>query len=94
MKDDITRTLSRRHVLKVAAALGAVAPLLMTRPAFAGKVSKATAHYQDHPNGSHDCSECDFFIKPKGDAKFGSCKLVQGNISLDGWCEYYTPEEH
>ena len=93
MKDDNTRTLSRRHVLKAAVALGAVAPLLRSRLALANKVDKKAAHYQNHPKGKNYCSECDFYIKPSGDSKSASCQLVQGNISPKGWCEFYMPEE-
>jgi High potential iron-sulfur protein len=93
MKDDNKHALSRRRVLKVAIALGVVTPLLASRLALANRVDKKTAHYQNHPKGNHYCGDCDFYIKPTGDSKLGSCQLVQGNISRNGWCEFYMPEE-
>jgi High potential iron-sulfur protein len=48
------------------------------------KVSKDQAKYQDSPNEGKKCSECTFFIKP------GSCKVVDGAISPDGWCQLWT----
>jgi hypothetical protein len=93
MKADNRYAPSRRRVLKVALTLGAAAPLLTTRLAFAQKIAKNTAHYQNHPNGKQDCRDCDFFVKPPSGSKIGSCQLVQGKIAPNGWCEFYKPEE-
>lgn len=45
---------------------------------------KDTAHYQDKPKGDQKCAECRFFKAP------GSCQLVQGPISPDGWCSFFN----
>jgi hypothetical protein len=84
---------SRRQVLKAALALGAAGPLLMARQALASKVSKTAVHYQNHPNGNQDCIGCDYFVKSHGDPRFGSCRLVAGNIAPNGWCELYRVED-
>lgn len=50
------------------------------------KKTKAQAKYQDTPNGKQKCSACAHFVAPK------SCKLVEGDISPDGWCMLFTPK--
>jgi High potential iron-sulfur protein len=46
-----------------------------------GKVGKAQAKYQEQPKGDQKCSDCMHFI-----AASNTCKLVQGQISPNGWC--------
>jgi hypothetical protein len=48
------------------------------------KLSKEQAKYQGSPKGDQKCSSCTYFIKPS------SCKLVEGDISPDGWCQLWT----
>jgi hypothetical protein len=50
----------------------------------AGKMSKAQAQYQDHPNGIQACATCTLFEEPK------TCKVVDGDVSPDGWCKAYA----
>jgi hypothetical protein len=47
--------------------------------------SKAQFKYQDHPKGSAKCSGCRFYRAGKG-KKNGTCSLVSGSISPNGWC--------
>ena len=54
------------------------------------KASKDSMHYQTSPNGSMQCSGCKFFI-PGQDAKSdGTCKIVDGAISPNGYCMAYV----
>ncbi|MBV8531128.1 MAG: high-potential iron-sulfur protein [Candidatus Eremiobacteraeota bacterium] len=56
----------------------------------ASKASKAAMHYQTSPNGSMQCSGCKFFI-PNSDPKTnGTCQIVDGDISPNGYCMAYT----
>jgi High potential iron-sulfur protein len=48
------------------------------------KVSKEQAKYQDSPKDGHKCSECAYFEKPS------ACKIVEGDINPDGWCQLWT----
>lgn len=50
------------------------------------KVSKAQAKYQDKPKGKQQCAVCNNFVAP------GSCNLVEGKISPNGWCTLFTPK--
>lgn len=52
-----------------------------TASAAPGKVSQASVKYQTHPNGEQKCSGCMNFIPESN-----TCKLVEGQISPDGWC--------
>jgi hypothetical protein len=50
-------------------------------PASAAKVSQASVQYQTQPKGEQKCSGCINLI-----AGSNACKLVDGQISPDGWC--------
>ena len=50
------------------------------------KTSQAVAKYQDKPQGQSKCGTCAQFEAPSG------CKLVDGTISENGWCQLYTPK--
>ena len=78
-------SMSRRTLLTTA--MAAVTVLAGARTGRAqAKMPKQTAQYQDSPNGDQQCEGCRFFI----DA--GSCQLVEGEISPNGWCRLYQPK--
>jgi hypothetical protein len=80
--DDI----SRRRVLRYAGALLAATTVVATHGARAQqKSSKEAAQYQDSPEGDQQCSGCRFFIEG------GTCEIVEGDISPEGWCRLYQP---
>lgn len=58
----------------------------------ASKASKEAMKYQDSPNGSEKCSNCIQFIPGEEPQATGKCKVVEGNISPQGWCTAYAPE--
>jgi hypothetical protein len=45
------------------------------------KQSKQAAEYQDNPKGIQMCATCTLFVAPR------SCKVVEGDISPNGWCK-------
>ena len=51
----------------------------------AAKVSQASVQYQTQPKGEQKCSGCMHFI-----AESNTCKLVEGQISPDGWCTLWA----
>ena len=67
-----------------ASAAGRASPgAAATGPASAkDKISKAAAHYQNHPNKGQRCGGCTHFL-------FGGCALVEGSISSNGWCKLF-----
>lgn len=60
-------------------ALGASRPLLAL-----DRLTKQAVDYQDTPMGIQMCSNCSLFEQPS------SCKLVEGDISPNGWCKDYV----
>jgi hypothetical protein len=82
---------SRRSFLGSIVVLPALASALAA-PAVADgpKASKDSMHYQSTPNDGNQCSGCNFFI-PGSDAKSdGTCKIVDGSISPNGYCMAYN----
>ena len=75
----------RRTFFRYMALLGMVS--FSATPLFA-KVTKPAAKYQETPNGGNKCSECTFF-NPKDD----SCTIVEGTVSADGWCVYFSKKQ-
>lgn len=75
---------SRRNIIHALA--GAIpAGLLRIPPATASeKMTRQQAAYQDKPNGIYSCSLCTLFVKPN------SCKVVEGEVSEDGWCKAFA----
>lgn len=51
----------------------------------AAKASKASVQYQTQPKGGQKCADCLHFI-----AESNTCKLVEGDISPNGWCTLWT----
>lgn len=86
---------SRRDLFKKSAiaAVGlAVAGVALGAKPAAAKMTQAGAMYQPKPHGSQKCSACARFTpgpKPTAD---GSCAVVAGQISPDGWCVMFTPK--
>ena len=58
------------------------------RPALA-KAQKSDFQYQDHPRNGKDCGSCKFF---SATGAAGTCAVVDGPISHDGWCLAYSPK--
>jgi len=82
---DISR--ARRTVMRVVlrGSAAVMAGLLMPRGrAQSDKMTKARAEYQGTPNGIYSCATCTLFIAPN------ACKVVEGEISPDGWCKAYA----
>lgn len=49
------------------------------------KAPQQAVQYQTEPRNGQKCGECQYFI-----ADSNSCKLVEGQISPDGWCTLWT----
>ena len=80
-------SMSRRALLGSTAALATAMVLARTAPSRAQqKMSKETAQYQDSPKGDQKCEGCRFFMEG------GSCRLVEGEISPNGWCMLFQPK--
>ncbi len=84
---DSAKEITRREFVAGAIVLPALAgAMLSATTAAQAKGSQAQFKYQSKPNNGHKCSGCSFFIPGKPTTANGSCKLVDGAISPNGWC--------
>jgi hypothetical protein len=76
---------SKRRFLRIMF-LGFVGAAARSFDSFADgdKMSKQQAEYQDTPKGIAMCATCTLFVAPH------SCKVVEGEVSPDGWCRVYA----
>jgi hypothetical protein len=78
------KEISRRGLLQVAAAAGAVPALMLATRSADAKMSLASVAYQGSPRGSQNCANCKLFIAP------AACKSVAGEVSPNGWCKIWV----
>jgi hypothetical protein len=74
----------------IGAALGGPAGALLARIGgahAADKMTRAQAEYQDTPNGLYSCGICSLFDAPS------ACKVVEGEVSKDGWCKAFALQD-
>ncbi len=84
-------TVTRRAFLGGVVVLPAFVGLLSGEAsADASKASQASMHYQTSPNGNMHCSLCKFFIPGQDANSNGTCQLVDGSISPNGYCMAFT----
>jgi hypothetical protein len=48
------------------------------------KMTRQQAEYRDMPNGIYSCGMCTLFERPN------VCKVVEGEVSKDGWCKAFA----
>lgn len=85
MSDSNDSCPSRRQLLRGAAiAAGGAAVLLSAVQPAQAKMAQTAAGYQNKSKGDQKCSTCALFQAPS------SCSLVDGTISPDGWCRFYS----
>ena len=79
------RDVTRRSLIRGATLAGSAVALGIFASASAQtKASKQQAKYQDQPKGGQRCSGCLNFMPP------ASCRVVDGTISPDGWCQLFA----
>ena len=79
---------SRRSALRWLAAvpLGAAMVAGSASTAWA-KAKKKAVRYQDEPKKGRDCAGCRHFQEPN------ACKLVEGEVSPNGWCTVWSKKK-
>ena len=76
---------SRRSVIRaIVTGVPAAVLLPISRTEAAEKMTRQQAEYQDRPDGIYSCGMCTLFEKPN------ACKVVEGDISIDGWCKAFA----
>ena len=79
--------IDRARRMAMGALAGAISAGLVSRISRAKAAEKMTrqqAEYQNTPNGIYSCGMCTLFEAPNG------CKVVEGEISKDGWCKAFA----
>ena len=61
----------------------------LPRKASAAKLQKEDVAYQDRPKAGRSCATCRQF-SPTAAGK-GTCAVVEGEVSANGWCAAYSP---
>jgi len=79
--------LPRRALLRALSFLAGAA-LLPTAGRSEEKLKKEDAKYQTMPKGQQRCEICLQFAPPN------RCKLVAGEITPKGWCQYFAAREN
>jgi len=75
---------SRRNIMRAVAGGISAGLLRISQTKASEKMTRQQAQYQDTPNGIYSCGLCTLFERPK------SCKVVEGEISEDGWCKAFA----
>ncbi len=76
---------SRRKVMgAVVKGVAAGLSLRISRAQASDKMTRQQAQYQDTPKDIYSCEVCSLFEPPK------SCKVVEGEVSKDGWCRAFA----
>lgn len=52
--------------------------------------SRTQLKYQSTPKGNQKCSGCSLFIAGKTPTADGTCKVITGTISPNGWCTAFS----
>jgi hypothetical protein len=82
----VKRVDGSRRKLMGAVVTGVSAGLLLriSRTRASEKMTRQQAQYQDTPKDIYSCELCSLFEAPK------SCKVVEGEVSKDGWCKAFA----
>jgi hypothetical protein len=89
--DDSTNDLTRRSFISGVVVLPALAGMLLAQTTVAeAKGSKSQFKYQTSPSNGKKCSTCTLFIPGSSASASGTCKVVEGSISPNGWCTAYS----
>ena len=76
---------SRRRIIRaIVTGIPAAVLLRISRAQASEKMTRQQAEYQDTPSGIYSCAMCTLFEKPN------ACKVVEGEISTDGWCKAFA----
>ena len=82
--------ISRRAALvRGGALLAGAATIFVARPARA-KAKKSDMQYQDSPRDGKKCAGCKHYTPNAAGAGSGTCAMVEGTVSAEGWCQAFV----
>jgi hypothetical protein len=91
MNDDASQPARRVILLRQLPALALLGVMGHALTAAAAKMEKADVAYRDRPNDGKRCATCRQFTGVTPVA--GTCAVVEGDVSANGWCTAYSPLE-
>jgi len=83
---EATRRSFLAHVVDIVAFAVLIAAAVGTSSRALAKMGKRELMYQDHQHDGKSCGQCRYFAPDNANASIGSCEIVDGTISRDGWC--------
>jgi hypothetical protein len=85
------RSVSRRAWL-AGSGVGLAAAIIgaTTARAASAKVAQTAVGYQHAPNAGQRCALCASFVPPETASGVPACKLVEGPIDPQGWCQLFA----
>jgi hypothetical protein len=86
-KSELTRKQALTHLLVLPALAGV---LVGGMTAVARADSRVDLKYQSTPKGKQKCSDCMLFVPGKTATDDGTCKVITGAISPNGWCTAFA----
>jgi High potential iron-sulfur protein len=88
---ELQQPVSRGTFVRSIVVLPALASLVYgVAGAQGSKVSQASMHYQTTPNDGKQCAACKFFIPAQDPKASGTCQIVDGSISPNGYCQAFV----
>ncbi|HEV3091900.1 MAG TPA: high-potential iron-sulfur protein [Candidatus Cybelea sp.] len=85
---------TRRNFLSGIIVLPALAGLALAQTTTAqAKGSKTQFKYQGTPSNGKKCSQCTQYVAGSSAKANGTCKIVDGSISPNGWCIAFAPKK-
>jgi hypothetical protein len=84
---NVTRKEALTDLLVLPALAGALAVGATT---IARADSRTQLQYQSTPKGNQKCSGCSLFVPGKTATADGTCKVITGAISPNGWCTAFS----
>jgi hypothetical protein len=88
---DSSKCVTRKEALTNLLVLPALAgTLAVGATTIARADSRDTLKYQSTPKDGLKCSACALFVPGKSATADGTCKVITGSISPNGWCTAFS----
>jgi hypothetical protein len=86
-----SRSVTRRNAIVKLFVLPALAGSLAVAATGAARAdARVDLKYQSTPKGDRKCSGCVLFVPGKTAKDDGTCKIITGDISPNGWCTAFA----
>jgi hypothetical protein len=90
--NDFSKSVTRKEALTNLLVLPALASALAVGATTIARAdSRTQLKYQSTPKGNQKCSGCSLFAPGKTATANGTCKVISGPISPNGWCTAFSP---